>query len=451
MPPSRPLAPRTVLLGGFVLLSGLFVLAAPAAHSVGGFIAMRSLVLQYSGALALAAMSLATMLALRPAWPEGWLGGLDRMYRLHKYLGIAGLGLGLLHWAWGKAPGAAVALGWLARRGPRAASELPEAPLAYLRAVLHHPAETLGEWTFYAVLILGGLALAKRFPYRAFARSHRLMGLAYLCLVAHALVLLRPELWRTPFGWVMAALMLGGSRAAVLALFGRIGAGRKIATTITAIRPLPGARCLELTLSASGWPGHRAGQFAYLSLGPGEGAHPFTIASAWTPGCLELRFIIKELGDATRDLSTRLAVGQAVRVEGPYGRFVFEDQAARQIWIGAGIGLTPFLARLEQLAAAPGGSGPGIDFFLVLREADEALLERLRGMARAAGVRLHLVCGGSEGRLTGERIRALVPGWDEASAWFCGPASFGAVLRRDFAAMGGVPARAFHRELFALR
>lgn len=35
----------------------------------------------------------------------------------------------------------------------------------------------------------------------------------------------------------------------------------------------------------------------------------------------------------------------------PYGCFDFEDGRPRQIWIGAGNGITPFVARMKQLAA----------------------------------------------------------------------------------------------------
>ena len=35
------------------------------------------------------------MLSLRPRWPEVTLGGLDKIYRLHKWLGIGVLGLAI--------------------------------------------------------------------------------------------------------------------------------------------------------------------------------------------------------------------------------------------------------------------------------------------------------------------------------------------------------------------
>jgi predicted ferric reductase len=59
-------------------------------------------------------MSIAMILALRPRWPEPSIGGLDKMYRLHKWLGIGGLVFAILHWLWSQGPKWAVGLGSLA-------------------------------------------------------------------------------------------------------------------------------------------------------------------------------------------------------------------------------------------------------------------------------------------------------------------------------------------------
>jgi hypothetical protein len=75
-----------------------------------------------------------------------------------------------------------------------------------------------------------------------------------------------------------------------------------------------------------------------------------------TPNDPRITFITKALGDHTRTLHERLkAVGMPVTVEGPYGCFDFDDEKPRQIWVGAGIGITPFVARMKQLATQPGG------------------------------------------------------------------------------------------------
>src|SRR5690606_37760064 len=90
----------------------------------------------------------------------------------------------------------------------------------------------------------------------------------------------------------------------------------------------------------------------------------FTISSAWRDDGL-LRFSIKGLGDYTRSLPARLRVGDGVTVEGPYGRFDFRPNGRPQILVAGGIGITPFLARLQDMAAARAGGAPAHEVDLV--------------------------------------------------------------------------------------
>jgi ferredoxin-NADP reductase len=55
-----------------------------------------------------------------------------------------------------------------------------------------------------------------------------------------------------------------------------------------------------------------------------------------------------------------------------------------------------------------------------------------------------------DGKLSGERARAMVPDWLAADIWFCGPTGFGHALRRNFAAQG-MQNDDFHQELFDMR
>jgi predicted ferric reductase len=55
-----------------------------------------------------------------------------------------------------------------------------------------------------------------------------------------------------------------------------------------------------------------------------------------------------------------------------------------------------------------------------------------------------------DGMLSVDKIVKAVPDWQAGNVWFCGPAGFGTVLRRGFMDRG-LPARAFHQELFSLR
>ena len=135
-------------------------------------------------------------------------------------------------------------------------------------------------------------------------------------------------------------------------------------------------------------------------------------------------------------------------VEGPYGRFDFIDHQPAQLWVAGGIGITPFLARLEALAAAP--ERRPVDLVYCAAAPAPDFVARLQALATAAGVRLHVLASGRDGRLDAGRLAGLVPGWREASIWFCGPAGFGRSLRRGLARLGLARGR-FHQEAFEMR
>jgi predicted ferric reductase len=410
---------------------------------------------QYTGILGIGLMSVAMILALRPRWPEHWLGGLDKMYRLHKWLGIGGLVLSVTHWLWAKGPKWAVGFGLLERpaRGPRpAVTNAVEQTFQGLRDA----AEGIGEWAFYAAVLLIALALIQRFPYHLFYKTHRLIAVAYLVLAFHTVVLMQFSYWVSPLGISMAALVLAGVAAAVVVLIRRVGAGRQVECSIVDLNYYAPFHVLEGQIALpSGWPGHKAGQFAFVTSTASEGAHPYTIASAWNDAERRITFITKELGDYTRTLRERLRVGQKVKVEGPYGCFTFDDELPRQIWVGAGIGITPFIARLKQIAierkAATGSPSQIIDLFHTTADWSDEAIAKLTGDAEEAGVRLHVLHDARHGRLTGNHIREAVPEWREGSIWFCGPIGFGAALRQDFAAHDMDVTQRFHQELFAMR
>lgn len=438
------------LWGLFLLLSGLWLLADTLAPQPFNYFALRVVVMQYSGVLAIGAMSAALLLAIRPRWLEPRLKGLDKMYRLHKWLGISALVVSVLHWWWAQGTRWMVGWGWLVKPERKPGPELPPESLEAILRGQRKLAESLGEWAFYAAAVLLALALIKRFPYHLFVKTHKLLALAYLVLVYHSFILIKFAYWSQPIGWVMAALLLSGTLAALWVLAGRVGAGRKVQGVVESLCHYPELRVLETAIHLQpGWPGHKPGQFAFVTSQQNEGAHPYTIASAWNPESRRIAFITKALGDHTNELPTLLRQGSPVTVEGPYGCFDFDDGHARQIWIGAGIGITPFISRMQQLAQA-GGPPPEIDLFHPTADYSRAAIDKLTADAAAARIRLHILVSGKDGRLDGEHIRATVPEWANASIWFCGPPGFGQALRNDFEAHG-LPDTQFHQELFEMR
>ncbi|MFO6375217.1 FAD-binding oxidoreductase, partial [Pseudomonas aeruginosa] len=251
--------------------------------------------------------------------------------------------------------------------------------------------------------------------------------------------------------WLVAACALLGSACALLSLSGRIGRTRRHAGVVTAVER-HGESLLEVTCRLQGDWSHRAGQFAFLTCDRLEGAHPFTIASA-DRGCGEVRFSIKALGDYTRRLQDNLEVGARVEVEGPYGCFDFRrGLAGRQVWVAAGIGVTPFIAWLESLQAAP-ESAPSVELHYCVRNSQEALFAgRLRELCEhLPSVTLHIRYSDEQGKPQAAQLGVLKSAegrWP--SVWFCGPQGLADSLRRDLRRQG-MPLRLFHQEAFRMR
>lgn len=440
--------------GALLLLIVLWLVAEPTVFQSSTFFGLRGSMVQLTGVVAIGCMSLAMALALRPLWPQAWLNGLDKMYRLHKWLGISALVVSIIHWLWAKGPKWAVGWGWL-ERPARGESTPIDNPIQAWLSSQRSLAEGVGEWAFYGAVVLIAISLIQKFPYRFFYKTHRFLAVAYLVLVFHTIVLMNFGYWASPVGWLTAALLACGTWAAFVVLARRVGASRQVLGTIKSLRYFTGVKALEVEAEAPGWAGHKPGQFAFATSHGPEGAHPYTIASGWRQEHPRITFVIKELGDHTRLLREKLHVGQALKIEGPYGCFTFDDGRMRQIWIGGGIGITPFIARMQHMAMEQTSrdwpAGQQVDLFHSTTDVDQEALDRLATDAQSAKVKLHVLVNARDGYLTGERLRATVPEWREASIWFCGPAGFGEALRRDLAAHGYPVEQHFHQELFSMR
>lgn len=443
----QPLRLTGVLMGAIAGLFVLWLLSVPSGAFASNFWSLRSTLVLGTGVLAMGLMSIGVILAARPVVFETALGGLDKFYRLHKWLGIAVLALSVAHWVLRKSPSwiTALQLYSLPPRAPRAAYVSTGFDLLH---DLREPAAEVGDWSFYVLVALAGLALWRAFPYKYFFKTHRLMAVVYLLLVFHAVILMDPNYWTLPIGPVIGALMAAGSVAALLSLTGRIGYSRRASGVISKLRQHDSNGVLEVGVNlATEWPGHVTGQYAFVNFDDAEDAHPFTISNAWQNDG-QLQFTIKGLGDYTRTLGRALKIGQGVVIEGPYGRFNFLGEDRRQIWIGGGVGVTPFLSRLKGLIAL--GHKAPIDLFYATNAPDPGFIAEVRRLADAADVRLHVLVDAKDGRLTLDRLEAAVPDWKQADIWFCGPLTFGRALRVPMIAQG-LSAVQFHQELFEMR
>jgi predicted ferric reductase len=406
------------------------------------FLTMRKALTLLTGALAIGWMGFCMVLALRPAWLERRLGGLDKLFRVHKWAGIGAVVLVITHWLLILSPRTLMAWGWVEKvvRNHR-----PHGPGGESLVGL---AKEMGEWSAWIMIILGIVALLRSVPYGWFRKLHKGFPIAFLIGAFHSVIMLRDGMATTPFGLMVIAIALAGSVIAVQSLAGMVGRSRRHAGRVSGVT-VTAAGVLDLHVSpGSDWPGHQAGQFALLTLDRQEGPHPFTIASDWKPGA-PLRFAIKPLGDYTRTLARRVKVGDALTVEGPYGRFDFGDVAEEQVWVAGGIGVAPFLARLEWLAAAGGAQGEVHFFYSVKRVADASFPVGLQDLCRRAGVELHLRIDDTDGQIDSGEIGKFVR--KARGVWFCGPPGWARMLQRTLQQDHGLLPGRFHREIFEFR
>jgi predicted ferric reductase len=98
---------------------------------------------------------------------------------------------------------------------------------------------------------------------------------------------------------------------------------------------------------------YQAGQFAWLKIGNSSPMpeNPFSIASCAHQNSSDIRFLIKDVGDFTHQIS-QLQVGQKIFIDGPYGNFGIEAFSAEQdqlVMIAGGVGIAPMISILRQM------------------------------------------------------------------------------------------------------
>jgi len=429
-----------VLLASVLAWAGACWLEPPAALNI--WTARDQLIL-LTGLSAYVLMALIMLLSVRPKWLESRLGGLDKMYRLHKWSGILATALAAAHYLVKLAKPLLLVVFDPVAKTPRAAAMLD---------LFRGSAKDLGEWAVWILLAMMALTLWRRFPYHVWRQVHRIAAVIFLVVAFHGVVLTPAAWWWQPAGWLVGVATAVGTICAVLALTGNIGRARRYRGRVLVVRRLS-EDILSVTCKVEGNWSHRAGQFAFLTVDRREGAHPFTVSGA-DDGAGRVQFSIKALGDYTRRLQKSLTAGQAVTVEGPYGCFDFQrDDGRPQVWVGAGIGVTPFISWLESLQAQP-GIAPRATLYYCARNAEDApFADRLQELcAQVPNVTLQVRYSDGQRPLTAADLvqqgRENQP-WP--SVWFCGPTGFADALKDGLHRLGMPVRHLFHQEAFQMR
>lgn len=396
----------------------------------------RKELIHLTGVMAFIPMGVIMILALRPKWLEPYCHGLDKIYYIHKWLGIWSIVSVILHY------GMKLSKTFLRpyfERGPKLGGDK-----LLLLEEYRSLAKVTGEWLFYLFVAMLVITLLKRIPYRFWRWIHKLMPFLFVAAVFHTIVLMPARYWGEPVGIVLLLLSLGGLIAALLSLLGKIGERAQFLGKIIDLEQ-QGDVMLVTCEVEKGWQ-HDAGEYAFVRHEKSYEAHPFTIASA-DRGDGIIRFAIKALGHYTRQIATVWQVGDRVRVEGGYGAFHFRNDAMpKQIWIAGGVGITPFIAWMESLQNEPINRMVTL-YYCVSKEHECLVPEYLRSLAKQSGIQLILHCSHQAGHLD----PATLPIDEETSIWFCGPARFGRRIQQVIKAKSLPLHKHFYREYFDMR
>ncbi|MDG3085889.1 ferric reductase-like transmembrane domain-containing protein [Vibrio hannami] len=413
------------------------------------FFAWRHQLTMYTGMLSLGYMGFAVLLAARFSWIEDKIKGLDKGYKLHKNLGIGATVSLFFHWLIVKSAHWLIDGGYIARpnRGPR-----PELEGINWHAV----AEQVGDISFKVFLIFAIFSLVQAISYKKFKYTHKLGGILMLAGVFHTTFLLDWNIGTIPMNLAIAAISVVGVWCSWLSLSGSIGKVKKVRGEVTSVKPFSvktGTNtAIRFSIKLESGINYKEGQFAYLNFHDGEAPHPFSILN-YDPEQRSIDFGVKDLGDYTNKLVNTLKAGQKVTIEGGYGRFQMSE-FSEQVWVGAGIGIVPFVSRLYWLkkqAEKQQVSFDKIHLFYCVNSANEAFFhnEIISLLQKLNFIELHLLEADNGQLLDGEQIMEKVKG-KEFDVSFCGPDAFGKSLQSQLAT-AGIPEERFHKEIFKMR
>lgn len=393
---------RQPLIASALLVLGHIALVAP-------YVPLANVLPVSLGAISMSSMALSLVLAARWRLVDRLTGGPDKSYVAHRWLGFFALGGALGHWAMAESLGGGAV------------------PL------LAEFAEGVGWLAAVGLLLLSAAALVRAVPYHLWKASHMLMGPIFLFAAFHTVIVASPlAVGVAPWSF-MAAVSLVGLAAWGQTLLRKIEPTRLVA--VERVRRFAGG--VDVTFRAdNSLPKFKPGQFATIANTHASAeAHPSTIAGGDETA---RRFIIRAAGDWTDTFVSSVAEGDRYRLGCGVGRFLPQTHKRRseQLWVAGGVGITPFLAALEQMQLD--GSAQVTLIFCIRSRASSGGIEDVEKHARRLPQVELIVLSDSEGdMLTRARLmETMCEMSDNAQVYVCGPKGLKALVTTAWAALG---------------
>ena len=312
----------------------------------------------------------------------------------------------------------------------------------------------LGLGLLLVVVVSSIVAARRRLPYEVWHAIHLVSYAAVGVSIPHMFSmsgLLGQGSWQRTY-WIAILVVTGAALAGFRFLAPLFASLRHQVRVVSVQSAGPDAFSIELSGRRLDRLGARSGQYLhwrFLGKGLWSHQHPFSLSAS--PRSDKLRITVRALGKGTAALAS-VRPGTRVFIEGPYGNFTDTTRTSGAIaLVGAGIGIAPIRALLEDATFAPGQAT------VILRASrpDELyLLDEIERLCHRRGATLKILTGhrhedrwvpADQAELT---LEELVPDLAGADLYVCGPSGFTRSVVAE-AEASGVPARRIHLEDFA--
>ena len=388
------------------------------------------------GIASMVCFSLNVILTARLKFIETLFGGLNKVYIAHHIIGGIALVVILTH-------PLVLAL--------RTMIVSPHDAALQLIPFMNDTMTTIGILSLWLFITLMILTLYVKLPYKTWLLTHKFMGLVLLGIIIHIILGsndINADMRLKVYSWGLMGL-------ASLAYLYRTILPRVLVKrydyTVTEVRSLPGGIVRFVLTPKSKAIRFRSGQFIFVSFraeGFSHEFHPFTVSSKSKESGLVIT--VKSLGAYTATLVKfgPDMVGMPVKVEGAYGRFNFENfPAKKQVWVGGGIGITPFLSMAADVRAPF-----QVDLYYTTKSQSEIIdSEYLLQLIEASGGSLRVIpyVADINGFLTAEKIKEYSGDLTETDILVCGPPPMMFALKKQLKSLG-VRASRIHSEEFSM-
>jgi len=352
------------------------------------------------------------LLIARFPWVEAAVGQ-DRLLRWHRRLGAWPIGLLVAHAAlvtWGYAESARSGIwhqAWLFLRSyPDVLAAVVGLGLILAAGAtsIRYARRRMRYETWWVVHLYTYLALALSFPHQL-ANGQSFVG--------------------HPLATVTWAVIWSATAGVVLIFRVLVPVGRSVyhGLRVVDVRDeAPGVVSIVCTgrhLERLAVSGGQFFQWRFLQRGMWWQAHPYSLSAMPRPPYL--RFTVKATGDHSLMLH-RVPKGTRLFIEGPYGAFTSAARRSdRLLLVGAGVGITPIRALLEDLPK-------GVTADVILRgsrHADLLFRSELDSLVSMRGGTVHQLVGSRHEVTADARALAdLVPDIASRDVYICGPEGF---------------------------